>query len=539
MNVDVVIAGAGAAGLSAAIELGRRGINVVILECLDKDDYRGPRTYLINSRSMEHLRRWGIADRLAERNPIDPEMQPDVIFATRLNGYLLHRFDRPFVGTERVEEAAENAQWIPQRSIEETMIELVNTMPTVKLLWRHALVSFTEVEDGVSCVATDPDGKEFEISGKYLVGADGSKSLVRKSLGIRLQGRGNMLAAFVYHVRVPELKRISKVGHSSFYWFVNGSYGGYSGVTINCVREGEYSIGSFPCPPGIDASDEAQVRKVIYAGFGEETPMEFIGGRSYNMHAIIAPEMLRGRVAIAGDAAHLLPNLGGFGFNVGLLDGVDIGWKLAYLLKGWGGDRLLLSYQNERQEALNWVAKIQIENVDVLSHDIYMPGLEDDTPEGERLRQRAKEIIVREKTQEFHSLGTQKGYRLTKSEIISDDGSPPAPTDAIQYFQTSRPGSLAPHAWLTDGSSLYDHFGPEFTLVVRDGSAAEVDSTIAVDVPIKVLVLPDPAIAKLYDTRFTLVRPDQMVAWRGDELPEDLAGLMARLTGRAASAATH
>ncbi len=532
-KVDVVVAGGGPAGLSAAIELGRRGLSVAVIERLARGAYKGPRTYLINNRSMEHLRRWGVADRLRASNPIDPAMEPDVIFATRLNGHVLHRFERPFVGKEREPSSSENAQWVPQRTIEETLLELVETLPSVQLIWEHELASFESDETEVRCALRDVKGEQTQIVGRYLIGADGSTSVVRKGLGVRMQGRGNMLRAFVYHVRAPGLKQIAKVGLCSFYWFVNGSFDGYSGVIINAMGEGEYSIGSFPSPPGIDPDNPDDVRKVIYEAFGQEIPIELVSGRSYNMHAIIAPEMRRGRVLLAGDAAHLLPNLGGFGFNVGLLDGVDAGWKLAYALKGWGSETLLDSYQGERHEALTWVSKIQIENVEVLSNDIYAPGLEDATTEGERLRRRAEDIIVREKTQEFHSLGTQKGYRLTPSSIIVDDGSPAAPVHAVDYVQSSRPGALAPHAWMADGSSLYDHFGPEFTLVMKGDVEFSQDLDMAGAPPVRILPLREGAAAALYARRYTLVRPDQMIAWAGDTLDGSIAALLSTATGRA------
>lgn len=532
---DVLVVGAGPAGLTVAIELGRRGHRVLLVERTPRGGYKAPRTYLINNRTMEQLRRWGLADTLRSRNPIDPAMKPDVVFATSLTGQEIHTFHRAFVGTAREETSSENAEWTPQATIEGVLTEHLESFPNVIVRWNSEIVSFVDAGDHVLTTVRDVDtAAEITIKSKYLVGADGSRSVVRHGLDIRLEGTANLMKAFIYHVRAPELKALITVPKASFYWFVNGSFNSYSGVILNTMSaQGDYSFGCFPSPPDIDPDNEDDVRKVFYGAVGDEVPVEFVSGRSWNMHALLAPRYGQGRVFIAGDAAHLIPNLGGFGFNLSVLDAVDLGWKLSAVLSGWGGEHLLDSYSFERHQADTWVTQVQIENAAVLSHHMYRPGMESDDETGAALRGQVAEVIAREKNQEFQSLGAQKGYRYIDSPIVVDDGSAPAPRDPVTYVQTSRPGALAPHAWLADGSSLYDHFGQEFTVLVAPGAdpADFVTEARASNVPLTVYEVP-AQLAALYPQRFTLVRPDQHVCWRGDEISDGVTAILGVVTGR-------
>jgi FAD binding domain len=181
---------------------------------------------------------------------------------------------------------------------------------------------------------------------------------------------------------------------------------------------------------------------------------------------LIADRYRDRRVFLAGDACHLHPPYGGFGMNLGIADGVDLGWKLAGALQGWGGDLLLASYEEERRAVHQRTIAAAIENYRTLSDHLVRDALNEDTPEGERAREEVRTAIVAAKTREFKSLGVVLGSYYEKSPIIVADGTTLPPTEHTEFQPCARPGCLAPHAWLDDGSSLYDHFGLGFSLLV-------------------------------------------------------------------------
>ena len=163
------------------------------------------------------------------------------------------------------------------------------------------------------------------------------------------------------------------------------------------------------------------------------------------------------------------------------------------------------------------------------------PALEEPGLVGEATRREVADIIQATKVREFKTLGIVLGMRYEDSPIIAADGSDPPPDHVMLYVPSAHPGCLAPHLWLSDGSSLYDHFGHDFTLLIADGDPREADELVAAaaqrNVPVKVLALSDQRLRRRYGARFALIRPDQHVGWRGDSVPADSAGLIARLTG--------
>ena len=178
-----------------------------------------------------------------------------------------------------------------------------------------------------------------------------------------------------------------------------------------------------------------------------------------------------------------------------------------------------------------------VQNYSAVSNELVRPALEEDSLRGEATRREVADIIQAVKVREFKTLGVILGLRYADSPIIVSDGSEPPPEHFMLYVPSAHPGCLAPHLWLDDGSSLYDHFGPGFTLLATDGDTAGAHALVtaakARGVPLKLLVPGDERLRARYGARFALIRPDQHVGWRGDTIPEDCDGLLARLTGAA------
>jgi 2-polyprenyl-6-methoxyphenol hydroxylase-like FAD-dependent oxidoreductase len=533
-HYDVVIAGAGAVGPALAIELSLRGIDVLLVEALPYGAYKSPRTNLTNVRSMEHFRRWGIADAHRASNPI-PDVPRDFVFLTRLDGYELLRFPNAVNSEGQNELFSEAAEWAEQAVIEVTLRKRVEAAPSVEVRWGRQIVDFEQSDDGVLVNLEATDSRETEtVSCSYLAGCDGSRSVVRRQLGVKLEGKADLNLNSGMAVRAPALKSLCKVPPGILMWFINSDVGAWLGPLDSDAATWYFHV--VPCPEGCDPDSFEDMRKLLYLCVGEEFPVEYVSGGRWVTHSLLAPKMREGRVFIVGDAAHLIPPTGGFGMNIGLLDAVDLGWKLAATIRGWAGPRLLGTYFTERHGAEQWVISCQEENNALLSTHLYEDGMERDDERGARAREHVAHKIVTEKAQEFSSLGCQLGYRYEDSPIIvQDDTDWPAVTQQ-NYVPSAHPGCLAPHHWLADGRSLYDAFGPEFTLLNLGADEAEAARIITAagerGVPLE-LFTPDEdeGLRELYRADLVLIRPDQHVAWRADAAPADPLALIDQVRG--------
>ena len=480
----------------------------------------------------------GIAGKLRSDNPIDHELVPDVLFATTLTGWPLHRFVRPFVGAEIDERLAEGAEWTPQTRIEATLREHAESFASTSFLWEHTVTTIRDSDHEVAAMLMTAGGEPVEIRARYLVGCDGSHSIVREHAGVRLEGQANLLRAFKFHITAP-LKAVTTVGLASFYWFVNTSFDAGASVLLNALdSEDGWGFSCYPVPEDVSAEDHEKVAEVLFAAVGRRVPVGFVSGTAWNMHALVAPRFRVGRIFLAGDAAHLMPNLGGFGMNSSLLDAVDLGWKLSAVLSGWGGSRLLDSYDAERRASIRWVVDQQVENASVLSKDLYRPGIESSSPQGDAIRLSVGADIARTKRAEFESLGMQKGYRYDDSPIIlrdADEARAPEPApDPTVYTPSARPGSVAPHRWLAKNHSIYDRFGPEYTLLRLGGHDPDpiIRAFAERRIPLTVIDATSDGLAPAYGADLALIRPDQHVAWRGRRSPADPVAVAEAVRGR-------
>jgi hypothetical protein len=267
-------------------------------------------------------------------------------------------------------------------------------------------------------------------------------------------------------------------------------------------------------PAEVGQSDpHALIRGLV----GTEIEAEVLGTDPWTARMLLADRYRNGRAFLVGDAAHLNPPWGGHGFNTGIGDSVNIGWKLAAVIDGWGGDGLLASYEAERRPIAERTIREAVANMSVLAPELGNPELDAPGLVGEQARHAAAQVIRATKDREFHSLGLVLGYQYDASPVIVDDGTPVLP-EGQAYVPTARPGARLPHLWLPDGASLYDRLGNGFSLLrLRDDAdvAPFIASAAARRVPLTVVELRGQALERLYEASLLLVRPDQHVAWRG------------------------
>lgn len=527
IETDVLIVGAGPAGLAAAIELGTRGVRVLLVERNTRVGV-APRAKNTNVRTRTHLRRWGIADRLAQDAPFGVDYPNNMIFVTRLTGYELARFPNAFnASPERDERYPEHAQWVPQYQLEKVMLEKVDTLPSVTVRFGTQLVTATQDDRHVGATLTGESGEEIAIVAQYMIGADGARSEVREMIGAKLEGRHGLSHHYNIIFRAPGLAEAHGFGPAAAYWQVGRD--GFS--VVGPMDRGDlWFFSPAGAKPGIALPPE-EAAALIRARTGVDLPYEILSADTWTAHEMLADKYAVGRIMLAGDACHLHPPAGGYGMNMGVGDGVDLGWKIAATLQGWGGPKLLESYETERRPVHRAVIDEAMAN-----YAIYVaptpPEIEDDTPQGEALRAKVGAGVQASKGREFHTLGTVLGLCYAGSPLIEAEDGPVPEHDNQVYTPSARAGCLAPHAWLPDGRSLYDLFGQGFALVVAESAdKGEIDKALAdaetLGAPLSV-VRPDGVdVEALYEARLALVRPDQHVAWRGNRW----SGPLERATG--------
>lgn len=514
---EVLIVGAGPVGLAAAIELGHRGVRCLVIERNDRVGY-APRAKTTNVRTREHLRRWGIADALRRASPISPNRPSTIIFATRMDGPELARFEDALNGTRaRTHLYAEEAQWVPQYVLEEVLRDHAASLPGVRVRFREELVSLSEAADAVACAVRDlATGATREVRSAFVIGADGSRSAVRAAIGARMTGQGALAGNINIIFRAPDLAARGRHGPGIMYWMVNADVPSVLGPLDEA---GLWSFIATRLPDGHDPAAMDPV-ELIRRGTGlPDLAVEVLRTDPWVAQELIADRYATRRVFLAGDAAHLHPPFGGFGMNMGIGDGVDLGWKIAAALRGWGGAGLLASYEAERRPVHERTIAESVVNYGLVGNHLVQPGLEEDGPLGEATRREVGEIIRMTKVREFMTLGLVLGAHYGNSPLVVPDGTPAPAESATVYVPSARPGCRAPHLWLTDGTSLFDHFGPGFTLLVteRDAGAAApfAEAAAARGLPLAVLALGDARLRPRYGAALCLIRPDGHVAWRG------------------------
>ncbi|MDF7776451.1 FAD-dependent monooxygenase [Sphingomonas sp. AOB5] len=514
---DVVIVGAGPSGLALALELGMRGIDCLLIERNHRVGY-APRAKTTNVRTRTHLRRWGIADRLAELSPFGVDYPSDIAFVTRLGGQLLARIaNASNCAPARDDRYPEHAQWIPQYKLEQVMREAADRLPSVTLRFSTEFIGATQDEDGAEVRISDlATSAERSVRCAYAVGADGSRSAMRGLIGAKMTGKHGLSRNYNVVFRAPGLAQAHGHGRATMYWQLDP----VAPSLIGPMDSGDiWFFMPTRLPDGVQVTME-NAADLIRRSTGIDIPLEILSTDEWVASSLIADRYRDGRLFLIGDACHLHPPFGGYGMNMGVADGADLGWKLAGLLQGWGGPALLDSYEAERRTIHEEVIAEAAANHAVLSNDLWSEGLDAPGAEGDALRARAGERIVVLKSREFHTLGTVLGGCYRSSPILPPDTTGTARGEDSAYQPSSAPGCLAPHVWLDETRSLYDAFGTGFALVCGPGGAEDVIAAATMDaaamgIPIVCVQLTADQAAH-YPAAITLVRPDQYVAWRGE-----------------------
>jgi len=344
VETQVLIVGAGPVGLTLALDLGQRGVRCVLIE-RNEASIQLPKMERCNARTMEIYRRLGIAEKIRDAGL--PRGAPmDVFLATSMADPALAHLPCSSVAEAKNEIAAHNDgrplepyQLISQYTLEPLLRSFVEGLPNVTVLFGCELESFIQESDSVIAHVRTSKGADATIRTAYLIGCDGGSSTVRKQLGIQLAGEGNIrkLRQALFHC--PDLYERIPMGKGRHYHIAEGPVFPFI-ILQDSTRHWTLHAG---------ASSNAEMTEIFRRSLGMPVEFDMLSVNEWTQHLLCAESYGEGRVFIAGDAAHLVIPTGGLGMNTGVGDAVDLSWKLAATLAGWGGPQLLASYEKERR----------------------------------------------------------------------------------------------------------------------------------------------------------------------------------------------
>jgi 2-polyprenyl-6-methoxyphenol hydroxylase-like FAD-dependent oxidoreductase len=539
VETQVLIVGAGPVGLTLALDLGQRGVRCVLIE-RNEAAIQLPKMERCNVRTMEIYRRLGIAEKVRDAGL--PRSAPmDVFLATSMADPPIFRLPCPSVDEANAEIAAHNDgrplepyQLISQYTLEPLLRSIVETLPSVTVRFGCELTSFAQDCDSVAAHVQTRAGADETIRSAYLVGCDGGSSTVRKQLGIPLQGEGNIrkLRQALFHC--PELYERISMGKGRHYHIAEGPLFPFI-ILQDSTRHWTLHAA---------ASSDGEMADIFKRSLGMPIEFEMLSVNEWTQHLLCAERYGEGRVFVAGDAAHLVIPTGGLGMNTGVGDAIDLSWKLAATLAGWGGPQLLASYEKERRPiGLRNVKASRAAMSGRLSwRAVYHPDIRKNTAEGAAIRAEMASRFDVEQRKVTEISGIEAGYRYAGSPVVwPEPGDGPDPDNPL-YVPTTWPGARLPHIWLNDRTALHDRLGPGYTLLRLGGTRVDTANLeralCTTGVPLEVLTVEDEAPREIYGYDLLLVRPDLHVVWRGGQAPEDAGAVAAVVTGGATESAS-
>jgi len=553
-DFDVIIAGAGPVGLTMTIDLGRRGISTMIME-RDPSTAPWPKMDRSNARTMEIYRRMGIVERVrALGYPADNPM--DVFLVRTLNEPPIATIPFPCVAEKRAQVAActdaslplEPYQLVAQNDLEPLLREIAeHETPNTNVRYGLELVGFEQDDTGVTVTArrtgtgespitpspadldsdstlaaTDDTIETFRC--RYLIGTDGGRSTVRRLLGITLEGVSAPTDLRQVIFQSDDLYERMAVGKGRHYSFVTGG----NSIVAQGSRK-EFTLHS-PLPEGTDWA------KLLRELIGFDCDLRIGHVVSWRPHLRVAERYRDGRVLMAGDAVHLVIPTGGLGMNTGIGDAIDLSWKLAGTIQGWGGPELLNSYEAERRpvgirnvEASGWAADGASFWPNTVTREVLEFG-----PAADAARARLAETFTRQHGRMHGMVGAETCYSYAGSTLVAHEPGNVPHWEFSKIVPHGRPGIRIPHMWLKDGRALQDVLGNDYTLLDLTGSydSSAMEAAFAeIGAPLEVVRLDEPHVRETLKASVLLLRPDLHIAWRERGYPEKIGDIARVVTG--------
>jgi 2-polyprenyl-6-methoxyphenol hydroxylase-like FAD-dependent oxidoreductase len=541
-EADVLIVGAGPVGLTLAIDLAWRGIDVTVVETRARAAAPEPKCNHVAARTMEIFRRLGVAEQV--RNAGLPADYPhDISYRTTFTGRELTRIRIPCRRDRFTITDGPDCNWptpepphrINQIFLEPILFEHAASRPGIRIINRTSVEEVAVGDASAHAMLRDLEGGSTRpMHCRFLIGCDGARSVVRKAIGAKLSGDNVVQRVQSTYIRAPDL--LQRQQHERA-WGTGSINPRRSGMVYAIDGRERWLVHNYMKPDEGDFEQvdrDACIRTIL--GVDADFRYDILSKEDWVGRRLIA-DRFRDRCAfIAGDAAHIWVPYAGYGMNAGIADAMNLSWLLAAHLSGWAPPSILNAYEAERWPITSQVSRFAMSHAEaeIRRRGAVPPGIEDAGPEGEIARREVGRLAYEINVQQYACAGLNFGTYYDRSPIIAYDGAEHPAYTMDRYTPSTVPGCRTPHIKCGDGRSLYDAMGAEFTLLKFDPSTDAAPLQAAARhrrVPLAVLEVDAPAARGLYSHRLLLSRPDQHVAWRGDALPSDCLTLIDRVRG--------
>jgi 2-polyprenyl-6-methoxyphenol hydroxylase-like FAD-dependent oxidoreductase len=561
----VLIVGGGPVGLAASICLSRFGVRSLLVE-QHATTTTHPKATVVNTRTFELFRQWGVEDKVrAGGLPMDKSRF--TVWATSLTGYELGRLALAASGaskqgdpTAAMREMGKSSPTFtsicPQDVYEPILRDAAEAAPAGDVRFHTKLESFDADGDGVRAVIRSlDDGREQTVRAEYLLACDGAASPIREQLAVPMLGADNIGSILNIYLHADLTPHISG-REGALYWILNADL---AGVFIALNNRDRWLFNTpFRLADGQSMAmfTPDHCARLVRRAVGDAgIALEIKSIDPWVMRSQVAERYQVGRIFLLGDAAHRFPPTGGFGMNTGVQDAHNLAWKIAGVLQGWASATLLETYGAERRPVGQFNADQSLRNSKQMPAPIAggdaagspLAAIEENSPQGESIRQLIASGIGRTR-EHFSAAGQAKGFTYESAAIMPDGSGSDVERSSVEtYVPSARPGSVAPHAWVTHAGSLcslLDLYDSSFVLLstaqgepwrtaaaalIRQGGAPLRQHTIGGDVVLENGSERDWC--ELYGIEAdgaVLVRPDGHVAWRSRSFSRAAADQLAR-----------